>query len=114
MVRLADLEITRHLFLPDPHCRDCGSLPDDSPARAAIPRVPRPKPDPEVLRVRDLRTERAALEARYADDETGVLKGLRTRGLHTLPFAEAKAGRPSRSTAVTAARSTSVPRGSPR
>ncbi|MFJ5292938.1 TOMM precursor leader peptide-binding protein [Streptomyces sp. NPDC088348] len=94
MVRLADLEITRHLFLPDPHCRDCGSLPDDSPARAAIPRVPRPKPDPEVLRVRDLRTERAALEARYADDETGVLKGLRTRGLHTLPFAEAKAGPP--------------------
>ncbi|WP_405943328.1 TOMM precursor leader peptide-binding protein [Streptomyces sp. NBC_01020] len=94
MVRLTDLEITRHLFLPDPHCHNCGSLPDDSPARATVPRVPRPKPDPEILRLRDLRTEQADLEARYADDETGVLKGLRTRGLHTLPFAEAKVGPP--------------------
>ncbi|WP_406153927.1 TOMM precursor leader peptide-binding protein [Streptomyces sp. NBC_01023] len=94
MLRLADLEITRHSFLPDPHCRDCGSLPDDAPARAAIPRVTRPKPDPAVLRLRDLRAERTVLETRYADDETGVLKGLRSRGLHTLPFAEAKVGPP--------------------
>jgi ribosomal protein S12 methylthiotransferase accessory factor len=94
MLRLADLEITRHLFLPDPLCPECGSLPDDSPAAAAIPRVTRPKPDPAVARVRNLRAERAVLEARYADDETGVLKGLRSRGLHTLPFAEAKVGPP--------------------
>ncbi|MFJ4477851.1 TOMM precursor leader peptide-binding protein [Streptomyces xanthochromogenes] len=94
MLRLTDLEITRHRFMPDPHCPDCGSLPEDSPARATIPRLPRPKPDPAVLRVRDLRAERTALEARYADDETGVLKGLRSRGLHTLPFAEAKVGPP--------------------
>ncbi|MFF3978071.1 TOMM precursor leader peptide-binding protein [Streptomyces sp. NPDC001828] len=94
MIRLADLEITRHRFLPDPHCPDCGGLPDDSPVRATIPRVPRPKPDPAALRVRDLRAEREVLEARYADDETGVLKGLRSRGLHTLPFAEAKVGPP--------------------
>ena len=94
MLRLADLEITRHLFLPDPLCEECGGLPDDAPADAAIPRVTRPKPDPAVPRVRDLRAERAVLEARYADDETGVLKGLRSRGLHTLPFAEAKVGPP--------------------
>ncbi|WP_328306728.1 TOMM precursor leader peptide-binding protein [Streptomyces sp. NBC_00442] len=94
MLRLDGLEISRHLFVPDPHCPDCGGLPDDSPGGAVIPRVARPKPDPAVLRVRDLRTERAVLEARYADDETGVLKGLRTRGLHTLPFAEAKVGPP--------------------
>ncbi|MFE9118912.1 TOMM precursor leader peptide-binding protein [Streptomyces sp. NPDC007172] len=94
MVRLTDLAITRHRFLPDPHCPDCGSRPDDSPSRATIPRVPRPKPDPTVVRVRDLRAERAELESLYADDETGVLKGLRARGLHTLPFAEAKVGPP--------------------
>ncbi|MEU3369304.1 TOMM precursor leader peptide-binding protein [Streptomyces sp. NPDC006660] len=94
MIRLDGLDITRHRFLPDPHCADCGDLPDDSPARSTIPRVPRLKPDPEVLRVRNLRAERAVLEARYADDETGVLKGLRTRGLHALPFAEAKVGPP--------------------
>ncbi|MEU6480410.1 TOMM precursor leader peptide-binding protein [Streptomyces sp. NPDC047017] len=92
MVRLTDLAITRHAFLPDPHCPGCGGLPDDSAAAAVIPRVIRPKPDPAVLRVRDLRAERTVLEDRYADDETGVLKGLRARGLHTLPFAEAKAG----------------------
>ncbi|MFE2377009.1 TOMM precursor leader peptide-binding protein [Streptomyces sp. NPDC059398] len=94
MLRLTDLGITRHVFLPDPHCPGCGSLPDDAPAHAEIPRVPRPKPDPGVLRVRDLRAERAVLEARYVDDETGVLKGLRNRGLHTLPFSEAKVGPP--------------------
>ncbi|WP_328468717.1 TOMM precursor leader peptide-binding protein [Streptomyces sp. NBC_00448] len=94
MLRLSDLEITRHRFLPDPLCPECGGLPDDSPADAAIPRVTRPKPDPTVTRVRNLRAERAVLEARYADDETGVLKGLRARGLHTLPFAEAKVGPP--------------------
>ncbi|ANH89882.1 hypothetical protein A8713_00975 [Streptomyces sp. SAT1] len=94
MLRLADLGISRHTFRPDPHCAHCGGLPDDRAAGAVIPRVPRPKPDPAVLRVRDLRAERTELEARYADDETGVLKGLRTRGLHTLPFAEAKVGPP--------------------
>ncbi|MFB7596404.1 TOMM precursor leader peptide-binding protein [Streptomyces sp. NPDC056160] len=94
LLRLADLEITRHTFLPDPHCPHCGALPDDSPAGAAIVRAARPKPDPAVLRVRDLRAEWGELEARYADDETGVLKGLRSRGLHTLPFAEAKVGPP--------------------
>ncbi|MFF7633120.1 TOMM precursor leader peptide-binding protein [Kitasatospora sp. NPDC008050] len=94
VLRLADLQLSRHTFLPDPHCPHCGTLPEDSPADAVIPRVARPKPDPAVLRVRDLRAETAALEARYADDETGVIKGLHTRGLHTLPFAEAKVGPP--------------------
>ncbi|MCX5384495.1 TOMM precursor leader peptide-binding protein [Streptomyces sp. NBC_00083] len=94
MLRLDGLEISRHLLVPDPHCPECGGLPDDDAAGAVIPRVARPKPDPAVLRVRDLRAERGVLEARYADDETGVLKGLRTRGLHALPFAEAKVGPP--------------------
>ncbi|MCX4744062.1 TOMM precursor leader peptide-binding protein [Kitasatospora sp. NBC_01287] len=94
VLRLADLRISRHTFLPDPHCPHCGALPEDSRTAAVIPRVARPKPDPSVLRVRDLRTATAELEALLADDETGVIKGLRTRGLHTLPFAEAKVGPP--------------------
>jgi len=92
MIRLSDLRITRHPFLPDPHCPHCGTLPEDSASAAAIPRVVRDKPDPSVLRVRDLRPEAAALEARYADDETGVIKSLQPRGLHALPFVEAKVG----------------------
>ncbi|MYS23174.1 ribosomal protein S12 methylthiotransferase accessory factor [Streptomyces sp. DvalAA-14] len=94
MIRLADLRITRHTFLPDPHCPHCGGLPEDSPAAAAaaFARTARLKPDPAVLRMRDLRSETAALENRYADDETGVIKDLRARGLHALPFAEAKVG----------------------
>jgi len=94
MIRLKDLQLTRHTLLPDPHCPHCGALPEDSPAGAVLARVPRPKPDPAVPRVRDLRAERAELEARYADDETGVIKGLQERGLHALPFAEAKVGPP--------------------
>lgn len=94
MIRLADLRISRHTFLPDPHCPHCGGLPEDSPAAAAaaFARTARVKPDPAVLRVRDLRSETAELETRYADDETGVIKDLRARGLHALPFAEAKVG----------------------
>lgn len=94
MIRLTDHRISRHPFLPDPHCPHCGGLPEDSPALAAIARTARVKPDPAVLRVRDLRTEAKALEARYADDETGVIKGLQPRGLHAVPFAEAKVGPP--------------------
>ena len=92
MIRLADLRITRHGLLPDPHCPQCGGLPADSASDAAIPRVARAKPDPTVLRVRDLRAERVDLEARYVDDETGVIKDLKPRGLHALPFVEAKVG----------------------
>ena len=94
MIRLTDHQISRHSFLPDPHCPHCGALPEDSPARAAMPRAARIKPDPAVLRVRDLRAEARTLEDRYADDETGVIKGLQARGLHAVPFAEAKVGPP--------------------
>ncbi|MBC3841187.1 TOMM precursor leader peptide-binding protein [Streptacidiphilus sp. 4-A2] len=92
LLRLRDLRISRHRLLPDPHCPHCGTLPEDSPAAAVIPRVTRPKPDPGVLRVRDLRAEEAELDARYVDDETGVIKGLQPRGLHALPFVESKVG----------------------
>jgi ribosomal protein S12 methylthiotransferase accessory factor len=92
VLRLADLRISHHRLVPDPHCPHCGRLPDDGRELAVIARQPRLKPNPDTARVRDLTGEAAALEARYVDDETGVVKGLTPRGLHTLPFVEAKAG----------------------
>ena len=92
VLRLADLRISHHRLVPDPHCPHCGRLPDDGRDHAVIARQPRLKPNPDTARIRDLSGEAAALEARYVDDETGVVKGLTPRGLHTLPFVEAKAG----------------------
>ncbi|WP_194922886.1 TOMM precursor leader peptide-binding protein [Catenulispora pinisilvae] len=92
VLRLADLRVTHHRFLPDPHCPHCGQMPDDGPELAAIPRQVRLKPSPAGTRVRDLLSEAAALETLYVDDETGIVKDLRARGLHTLPFVESKVG----------------------
>ena len=43
LVRLDDLSIERHRFLPEPMCPACGGLPDDTPEDARINLVPRPK-----------------------------------------------------------------------
>lgn len=43
LVRLDDLSIERHGFLPEPMCPVCGGLPDDTPQDARITLLPRPK-----------------------------------------------------------------------
>ena len=43
LVRLGDLSIERHRFLPEPMCPACGRLPDDAPQDARITLLPRPK-----------------------------------------------------------------------
>ncbi|MFJ9896666.1 TOMM precursor leader peptide-binding protein [Streptomyces sp. NPDC091280] len=86
-VGLRDLSLTRHTFLPDPLCPVCGTLPDDTAARAEISPLPRPKPSVRSARVGEL--SEALLTERYVDAETGVVappKGLRDS---LLPLAEA-------------------------
>jgi len=43
LVRLGDLSVERHRFLPEPMCPACGGLPDDAQQDARITLVPRPK-----------------------------------------------------------------------
>lgn len=43
LVRLDDLSIERHGFLPEPMCPACGGLPDDTPQDARITVLSRPK-----------------------------------------------------------------------
>ena len=84
---LRDLSLTRHTFLPDPLCRTCGDLPDDSAERAAIVPESRPKPSVRATRIGELSASR--LTALYVDAETGVVappKGLRDS---VFPLAEA-------------------------
>jgi ribosomal protein S12 methylthiotransferase accessory factor len=79
-VDLQDLTVTRHRFLPEPLCPDCGELPDDSPELAEIALCARPKPAPTVHRVRDVITELDDLTATYVGTEAGLVRELR-RGL---------------------------------
>ncbi|MEV0278504.1 TOMM precursor leader peptide-binding protein [Streptomyces sp. NPDC050610] len=84
---LRDLSLTRHAFLPDPLCRVCGALPDDTAVRAAITPRSRPKPRADATRVGELSESR--LTGLYVDAETGVVappSGLRDA---LFPLAEA-------------------------
>jgi len=73
-VDLEDLNVTTHRFLPDPLCRDCGDLPDDTAALAHIWQQSRPKPAPGSYRVRAVTEELDDLEATYVDAESGLVR----------------------------------------
>jgi len=73
-VHLADITVTTHSFLPDPLCPACGSLPDDTAERAEITLSPRPKPAPDVYRLRSVAAERDKLIRTYVDAETGLIR----------------------------------------
>lgn len=94
MIDLSTLGISRHRFLPDPHCPACAALPPDSPELATVRAVPLPKPDPAVLRLRELTAETEALEALFVDDETGVIKNVRPRGVYAFPMVTSVTGPP--------------------
>ncbi|MGE5830604.1 MAG: TOMM precursor leader peptide-binding protein, partial [Micromonosporaceae bacterium] len=79
MVNLADLGVSRHPFLPDPACPVCGGLPADRRDDAWLRLVPRPKPDPERYRLRQLTGEAARLRQRYVDPEVGMIRRLEKR-----------------------------------
>jgi ribosomal protein S12 methylthiotransferase accessory factor len=73
---LAELAVTRHPFLPDPACPDCGRLPDDSPEAAELTLQPRRAHQPGSYRVRPIAAELDELVARYVDDQAGLVRSL--------------------------------------
>jgi ribosomal protein S12 methylthiotransferase accessory factor len=75
-VDLRTLAVARHAFLPEPLCRQCGRLPDDSAELAGINLTPRPKPAPEVHRIRPVIEELDTLLDTYVDNEVGMVRTL--------------------------------------
>jgi ribosomal protein S12 methylthiotransferase accessory factor len=75
-VELGELAVSRHPFLPDPTCPDCGGLPDDSPRAATIALASRPAYQPGSYRVRPIAGELDQLVARYVDDQAGLVRSL--------------------------------------
>jgi ribosomal protein S12 methylthiotransferase accessory factor len=74
VVDLERLTVTRHRFLPEPLCPNCGQLPEDTPELAEITLVSRPKPTPHTYRVRPVIQELGALLDTYVDAETGLIR----------------------------------------
>ena len=75
---LEQLSVTRHRILPDPLCPHCSELPEDAPDRARISLRSRPKPIPHTYRMRSVAQELDELVDTYVDDETGLVRTLRS------------------------------------
>ncbi|MEV7471206.1 TOMM precursor leader peptide-binding protein [Streptomyces kronopolitis] len=84
---LTTLAVDVHPFLPDPACDGCGGLPVDRPP--VLMEQPRPKPDRDVPRVRDLRADWDGLVARYVDGRTGLVRQLDVRTDYPYPMVSA-------------------------
>ncbi|MFF4323634.1 TOMM precursor leader peptide-binding protein [Streptomyces sp. NPDC001568] len=68
--------VSVHRFLPDPWCDVCGRLPDDSPERGRLAFAARPKSDPGNYRLGEIDLDH--LVRTYVDEETGLIRSLRT------------------------------------
>jgi ribosomal protein S12 methylthiotransferase accessory factor len=73
IVRLDDLSIERHRFLPDPLCLTCGNRPDDDRETARISLSTRPKADPARYRLWSPTAHSTEIAAAYVDPEAGVI-----------------------------------------
>jgi ribosomal protein S12 methylthiotransferase accessory factor len=82
-IDLAELAVSRHRFLPDPGCPECGGLPPDSPDGARILLRSWPKSDPHTFRVRDLSSDGLDLMATYVDGAAGLIREVRTEPSRT-------------------------------
>jgi ribosomal protein S12 methylthiotransferase accessory factor len=92
LVDLNTLKSTRHVFLPDPLCPICGSLPDDCPDLARITLRPSPKTSVDSYRSRSMEELKQFLAHDYLDNRTGFLNG-KIRDL-TSTFADASVNLP--------------------
>ena len=72
-VQLDNLQVKQRLFLPDPHCPDCGHLPEDTFDAARVTLQSRPKLAPFQYRIRSLTTELDTLHQQYIDEQTGII-----------------------------------------
>lgn len=91
-VSLGGLRTSRHAFLPDPLCEHCGRLPDDERDAAVLRLESRRKLTPRSYRVRTLLPEKAALQARYVDEQAGMVRGVYKEGRAVFPSASAALG----------------------
>ncbi|MFD0663490.1 TOMM precursor leader peptide-binding protein [Thermocatellispora tengchongensis] len=91
-VRLDTLATSVHTFLPEPHCPQCGELPEDTEEAARITLLPRPKLSRDVYRVGDLHARADELVSTYVDAETGLIRGLYRTVFGTYPTASAPMG----------------------
>ncbi|MFC1419006.1 TOMM precursor leader peptide-binding protein [Streptacidiphilus cavernicola] len=66
-----------HRVRPVGGCEVCRPLPPDSAAAAAVPAVPRPMPDPAVLRGANSRTDLTGMRAVLHDERFGPVRRLR-------------------------------------
>ncbi len=75
LMHLKTLKISRHAFLPNPHCPVCGMLPDDEPSIAKISLAPCPKTSVDEFRTRQLEDYKDGIIHDYLDYQTGLLNG---------------------------------------
>jgi ribosomal protein S12 methylthiotransferase accessory factor len=73
LVRLDDLSIERHRFLPEPMCPACGGLPDDAPQNARITLLPRPKQAPTRYRLWSPTEHSEEIASTYVGAEAGLI-----------------------------------------
>jgi ribosomal protein S12 methylthiotransferase accessory factor len=73
LVRLSDLSIERHRFLPEPMCPACGGLPDDAPQRALITLSSRPKQTPSRYRLWSPAEHSEEIADTYVGAEAGLI-----------------------------------------
>jgi ribosomal protein S12 methylthiotransferase accessory factor len=73
VVDLNTLTSSLHTFLPDPLCRICGSIDQDSPQTARISLEPRPKINPGTYRGTSITELADGLVRDYMDDRTGMM-----------------------------------------
>lgn len=73
-VRLGDLSIERHRFLPEPMCPACGGLPDDAPQDARITLSSRPKQAPAKYRLWSPAEHSEEILGMYVGAEAGLIR----------------------------------------
>lgn len=86
LTNLRTLTTSFHLFLPDPLCPVCSSLPDDTSELAKIKIVSTPKVNGNSFRSRSIDELKQVLPKDYLDIRTGILNG-KLQDLR-LPFAD--------------------------
>ncbi|MBS4176535.1 TOMM precursor leader peptide-binding protein [Lederbergia citrea] len=73
LINLKTLNSSWHSFLPDPLCKTCSLLPNDSPEAARITLQPSPKISPDSFRCRSIVDLNKILRKEYLDHKTGFL-----------------------------------------
>ncbi|WJE53885.1 TOMM precursor leader peptide-binding protein [Bacillus cereus] len=85
-LNMRTFQCSRHLFLPDPLCPVCSTIPDDTEAAAYLSLQPSFKTNTESYRCRSIEDLNTFLTKDYLDYRTGLLNGKMQHSV--LPFAD--------------------------